>query len=328
MAFSVLSALNRHHTRFMQVEVHVESNVGQVRKNNEDNYLLLNLTSGNWQTSGQLLNSSADFPNVELRDEGILLGVSDGMGGALAGEVASQMAVEMVRDVMTNQDMEITLSPETTQSLVKKLYHATVYTNREIHRKSRTEAQFSGMGATFTSALLTPQAIYLLQVGDSRAYLFRHGKIKQVTQDQSLVQQLVDSNQITAEDAETHPLRNVILQALGAQSDVMPVCGKFIPQNGDIFLLCSDGLSGKLKNEDLQSIVNDNTEDLSAACHILVEKANERGGEDNITVVLAKLTGDDLSAEYVEDAVVEPVIFDAPQQPYYGDDDDTPTSIP
>lgn len=328
MAFSVLSAFKRHYSRNMQVEVHVESNVGRVRKNNEDNYLLLNLTSGNWQTSGQQLNSAGSFPSIELHNDGILLGVSDGMGGALAGEVASQMTVEMVRDVMTNQDPDITLAPETGNSLIHKLYQATVNTNREIHHKSRTDSNFAGMGATYSSALVTPESIYLLQVGDSRVYLVRNGEIFQVTKDQSLVQQLIDSGQITAEEAKTHPLRNVILQALGAQPDVIPACDKFLPQNGDIFLLCSDGLSGEVDDVDLLRIVTDNPENLADVCHALVEEACNNGGKDNVTVVLAKITGEDLPASDNSGVEIENLILDQNARSEAFDNDDTPTMLP
>src|SRR5204862_3291706 len=105
---------------------------------------------------------------------------------------------------------------------------------------------FQGMGATFTGIGITPKGADVIQVGDSRAYLVRNGKIYQVTKDQSLVQQLIDANQITADEAETHTLKNVILQALGAQNEIYPVSARVTPQQGDVFLICSDGLSNKV----------------------------------------------------------------------------------
>ena len=126
--------------------------------------------------------------------------------------------------------------------LITKLYNATVFANHLIHQQGRTDPQFQGMGATFTGIGVTPDGVDIIQVGDSRAYLVRNGKIYQVTKDQSLVQQLIDAQQISAEEAETHTLKNVILQALGAQNEIYPVSARLTPNQNDVFLLCSDGL--------------------------------------------------------------------------------------
>jgi protein phosphatase len=278
----------------MQLEIHVKSDVGRVRRGNEDNFLLLNLESARFEVGGGS-EVSASFPAVELHDAGIILAVSDGMGGALAGEVASQMAVETVRDVLLGQDPEITLEPDSDKPLLNRLYQAALHANRAVFSKGRSDAQFNGMGATFTAAAIKFQAIDILQIGDSRAYVIRENKIEQVTKDQSLVQQLIDTNQIAPEDADRHHLKNVILQALGAQSDVFPVGGRFEPHRDDVLLICSDGLSNKLQKEDLLEIVNKHLDDLSQACTELINEANVRGGEDNITVILARFKGDDLS---------------------------------
>jgi PPM family protein phosphatase len=139
--------------------------------------------------------------------------------------------------------------------------------------------------------------------------LIRNVKIYQITKDQSLVQQLIDSGQIKPEDAETHPLKNVILQALGAQNEVYPVPARLIPQRDDILLLCSDGLSNKLPAEDLLRIVLDNLNDLENASKILIKEANERGGEDNITLILAKLSGSDLMEPTDDPVVIHPLTF-------------------
>ena len=158
------------------------------------------------------------------------MAVSDGMGGALAGEVASTMAVETVSERLLDQDIDETLAPETyDHHLIAKLYDATVNANYLIHDQGRTDPQFQGMGATFTGIGVTPAAADIIQVGDSRAYLVRNGKIYQVTKDQSLVQQLIDAQQISAEEAETHTLKNVILQALGAQNEIYPVSARVAP---------------------------------------------------------------------------------------------------
>ena len=161
------------------------------------------------------------------------------------------------------------------------------------------------MGATFTGMGVTPNAVDIIQVGDSRAYLVRNGKIYQVTKDQSLVQQLIDAQQISAEEAETHTLKNVILQALGAQNEIYPVSARLAPSKNDVVLLCSDGLSNKVTAASMQRIVTENLDKLADACAALVTEANENGGEDNITVVLAKLTGDDLPEASGEEVQLE-----------------------
>jgi protein phosphatase len=178
-------------------------------------------------------------------------------------------------------------------SLVDCLKNATVYANLAIHQKSQEDSRCAGMGATFTGAAVHGDLLDLVQVGDSRGYLIRKDQIRLATKDQSLVQQLVDVGQISEAEAETHMFRNVILQALGAQGDVTPVTGRIRLRRGDILLLCSDGLSGKLRLEDIQNIVADN-KDLSKACDELIAEANNRGGEDNITVILARFSGEEL----------------------------------
>jgi protein phosphatase len=280
----------------LTVETHATSHIGRVRKGNEDNYLLLNISDAKtWMSSqdpGEFVVESQKF---EIDDNGVVLAVSDGMGGALAGEVASKMAVETVSQKFLDEDPEKTITPEDfNESLISKLYDATVYANYLIHHQGRTDAQYQGMGATFTGVGITPQAVDLIQVGDSRAYLVRNSQIYQVTKDQSLVQQLIDAGQIQPEEAETHTLKNVILQALGAQNEIFPVSARLLPQRNDVLLLCSDGLSNKVSVTDMQRIILDNFNQLQIAAAQLVKEANERGGEDNITLILVKLTGDAL----------------------------------
>ncbi|HBR57785.1 MAG TPA: hypothetical protein DEA22_10015, partial [Blastocatellia bacterium] len=148
--------------------------------------------------------------------------------------------------------------------------------------------------ATFTGMGLTARGIDIIQVGDSRGYLIRNQKIYQITKDQSLVQQLIDAQQISPEEAETHTLKNVILQALGAQNEIFPVSARLSPSSGDVLLICSDGLSNKVPAAMMQRIVVDNIEQLNMACAELVRSANENGGEDNITVVIARISGENL----------------------------------
>lgn len=286
------------------VETHAASHIGRVRKGNEDNYLLLNISGAKaWTSSQEDGEFVVESQNFEIDGNGVVMAVSDGMGGALAGEVASTMAVETVSEKMLDDDSDETLSPEEHDHyLISRLYNATVFANYLIHQQGRTDPQFQGMGATFTGIGVTPVAADIIQVGDSRAYLVRGGKIYQVTKDQSLVQQLIDAQQISAEEAETHTLKNVILQALGAQNEIYPVSARVAPCKNDVFLLCSDGLSNKVSAADMQQIVLDNFDELQNACAALVKLANENGGEDNITVVIAKFTGDSLS-EPIEEGV-------------------------
>lgn len=278
------------------VETHATSHIGRVRKGNEDNYLLLTISGGKaWTSSQDPEEFVIESQRFEIDEAGIVLAVSDGMGGALAGEVASQLAVETVSRKFLDDDPERTILPgEFGSSLIGNLYEATLYANHLIHQQGRSDPQYQGMGATFTGIGITPEAVDLIQIGDSRAYLIRGNNIYQITKDQSLVQQLIDANQISPEEAETHALKNVILQALGAQSEIFPVSARLIPNRDDIILLCSDGLSNKVGGVEMQRIVTDNLNHLEMACADLVKKANENGGEDNITVILAKITGDNL----------------------------------
>ena len=280
----------------LTVETHATSHIGRVRKGNEDNYLLLHISDVKaWMSSQEPDEFVIESQKFEIDDNGVVLAVSDGMGGALAGEVASKMAVETVSQRFIDEDLDVTIAAENfNDSLVSKLYGATVYANHLIHHQGRTDPQFQGMGATFTGVGITSDSVDLVQVGDSRAYLVRERKIYQITKDQSLVQQLIDAGQIQPEEAETHTLKNVILQALGAQNEIYPVAARLHPLREDVLLLCSDGLSNKVSGSDMQRIICENFNQLQIAAAELVKEANERGGEDNITLILVKLTGDEL----------------------------------
>jgi protein phosphatase len=275
----------------MLVELHAKSDVGRVRRGNEDNFLLLDLATQRAWTGSDGAENPEEMRRLDIGDKGLVLVVSDGMGGALAGDVASRMAIDSVRQVMVGNDGN---GCDPDASLVDCLKHATLQANREIHYKSLEDSRCSGMGATLTGAAIRHDKLDLVQVGDSRAYLVRGEQIRLATKDQSLVQQLVDVGQISEEEAETHMFRNVILQALGAQTELMPATARIQIRQGDVLLLCSDGLSGKLRNEEIRQIVSNSGDNLAAACDALVAEANNRGGEDNITVVLARFTGNEL----------------------------------
>src|SRR5436309_674056 len=247
----------------MYVEIFAKTNVGRVRSGNEDNFLVLDLS-----TSKAWTGTEGDMPT----------GGDEGDGETACGPDAP---------------------------LVECLKNATDYANFAIHRKSQEDPRCSGMGATLTAAAITKDGVSLLQVGDSRGYVLRGERIKLATKDQSLVQQLVDVGQISEEEAETHMFRNVILQALGAQPDLAPATASVRVFRGDLLLLCSDGLSGKLRGDDIRHIVTSSNGDLARACEALVAEANDRGGEDNITVVLARLAGEDLPSPDTDRITVE-----------------------
>jgi PPM family protein phosphatase len=287
----------------MIVELYAKSDVGRVRRGNEDNFLVLDLSTEETWTGGADGNPPpANLTHFNLGDKGLVLVVSDGMGGALAGDVASRMAVDSVREMLVGKG-EAVCDP--TLDLVECLKSATHYANTAIHHRSQEDSRCAGMGATFTGAAIRGDNLDLVQVGDSRGYVIRKDQIRLATKDQSLVQQLVDVGQISESEAETHMFRNVILQALGAQSEVQPVTGRIRLRQDDMVLLCSDGLSGKLRAEDIQQIVTNSRNDLSKACDALIDAANDRGGEDNITVVLARFSGDDLEAPSTDRITIE-----------------------
>jgi PPM family protein phosphatase len=274
----------------MLVELSVQTEAGHVRKQNEDNYLILDLTSERSCTraDGEI---PQEMRQLEIGPRGLVLAVSDGMGGALAGDIASRLAVEAVREMLID---EFDADHEDERCLINSLMNAVVYANLSIHLKSLEDSRLAGMGATFTAAAINGVELDLGQVGDSRAYVVRGMEIRQVTKDQSLVQQLVDVGQITEAEAETHMFRNVILQALGAQSELAIVTGRIRLCRNDILLLCSDGITGKINSERLRDIIHQ-SRDLTAAGKALVNEVLEGGGEDNITIILARFLGEDLS---------------------------------
>ena len=286
----------------MIVELYAKSDVGRVRRGNEDNFLVLDLSSEQTWTGADGATPPEKLTRFNLGQKGLVLVVSDGMGGALAGDVASRMAVDSVRKMLLGTEGE---ECDTNLDLVECLKNATIYANSEIHLKSQEDSRCAGMGATFTGAAIRGDSLDLVQVGDSRGYVIRKDHIRLATKDQSLVQQLVDVGQISESEAETHMFRNVILQALGAQSEVAPVTGRIRLRQGDVLLLCSDGLSGKLRSEDIQQIVVNSQGDLAKACEHLIDEANNRGGEDNITVVLARFQGDDLEEPATDRITIE-----------------------
>jgi serine/threonine protein phosphatase PrpC len=221
---------------------------------------------------------------LPVGQDGVLFAVSDGMGGAAAGDVASALVVE---SLLYNLEHRCE-GPDFIQSLKCAVDQA----NLQVWDAAQTHGR-AGMGATLVAVLIRQGTAYLASVGDSRIYLVRAGQIRQLTKDHSYVQMLVDAGVFSSEDAAASPYRNIILQAMGTKPEVVSGLSRLELRRGDRFLLCSDGLTEKVTGRELLDIV-ENSPSSSAACSRLVTLANERGGEDNITVIVAEVAGDEL----------------------------------
>jgi PPM family protein phosphatase len=209
-----------------------------------------------------------------------LFAVADGMGGAQAGEIASRLAAEALREGAADGSGQ--------EQLAMLIQTA----NRRVYERASEDASVSGMGTTMTVALLVRGEVLIGHVGDSRAYLIREGALEQLTQDHSLVGELMRSGKLSQEEAETHPQRSVITRALGTDPDVDVDTITIEARPGDIFLLCSDGLTTMVGDEAILRIVEDRRGDLDAAADALVKTANRGGGDDNITVVFFEIGED------------------------------------
>jgi PPM family protein phosphatase len=269
------------------IAVYAKTDVGMVRPGNEDNFLVLNLTTADTWTPEIEGDPSAKVTTFSQSYYGSIVAVTDGMGGALAGEVASHHSVQCVRDRM----LELQASPTYAKiPFHERLRLSIELANLYIYQMSLKRPECAGMGATFTAAGLFGTHAYFGQVGDSRGYIIRQGQVQQVTRDQSLVGQLVEAGHITEEEAEKHTYKNVILQALGASPNVNVVVDRVALRDLDIIVLCSDGLSNKIRPDEILTLI-DKSRSLKEACDLLIELANKRGGEDNITVLVAQVTG-------------------------------------
>jgi len=237
-----------------------------------------------------------------------LFAVADGMGGAKAGEVASGLAVDALR-----------LRPDIGSDAEAYVVDLIQEANRRVYTRATEDASAAGMGTTMTVALVDDDAgrVTIGHVGDSRAYRVRDGKLEQLTDDHSLVGELVRSGRLSPEEAESHPQRSVITRALGTEPDVDVDTFTVEAEPGDIYLLCSDGLTDMTSTRDILAAV-ESSNDLDDAAHALVRAANDGGGEDNITVVLFEIDSDDAGAELGETA----------QLPVAAADDDEDTLSP
>jgi protein phosphatase len=267
--------------RPVRVQVFGRTDVGKARDHNEDSFLVADLTT----------RRASLQPEVREHDvgrRGTLFMVADGMGGAAAGEVASEMATTTVYDHMVKAwggDQEVS-----EQRFAYRLKEAVELANQQIHEYASNHLEVRGMGTTTTAAGVFQGALYLTQIGDSRGYLIRQGRIAQITKDQSLMQRLVDAGELTEEEAAVSERRNIILQALGPDPHVKVDLTRQELRAGDLLVMCSDGLSGLVKKEEILGIVTQAT-DLVTACKELIDLANDRGGPDNITCIVAKFGG-------------------------------------
>jgi protein phosphatase len=268
----------------ISIRVFAKSDLGKARDHNEDNYLVADL-------SRRDCTAPMAEREYELGDRGLLLVVADGMGGAAAGELASEMATDTIYKELLGSWLRE--DEATGQRFALRLKEAVETANQQIHEYAKAHPENRGMGTTATAVGILGDHLYLTQVGDSRAYLVRDGAAHQLTKDQSLMQRLVEAGELTEEEAAQSERRNIILQALGPDAKVKVDLTHQEIRRGDTLVLCSDGLSGQVKKEEIARLVTA-TRDLTAVCDRLVALANERGGPDNITVVVARLDGDGL----------------------------------
>jgi len=235
-----------------------------------------------------------------------LFAIADGMGGAQAGELASSLAAGAVRGgegaAGGGEDYVVELIQEA---------------NRRVYQRSSQDAAVSGMGTTMTVALVEESAVFFGHVGDSRAYLIRDGKLEQLTEDHSLVAELVRSGKLSPEEAETHPQRSVITRALGTDPDVDVDTFSIPTQPGDLFMLCSDGLTSMVEDDVILSTVEKHRDNLQTAAKALIRAANKGGGEDNITVVFFEI------GEQVGEPLEETAQYPVLGADGHVDDDDT-----
>ncbi|MDZ4697969.1 MAG: protein phosphatase 2C domain-containing protein [Deltaproteobacteria bacterium] len=277
----------------ISLSVYGRTDVGLIREHNEDNFLIADLSS-------DLRTNEITRPiEVVLGDRGLVLLVCDGMGGAAAGEVASQMAVETISNSMAAQ------IPVNRDHFARTLRGSIEDANDKIYAQSRDNQNERGMGTTCTAAAIVDGVLVAGQIGDSRCYVMRNGKLGMVTKDQSLAWQLIEAGAMTHEEAKGFEHANIILQALGVQERVDVVLSQLPLCRGDVLLLSSDGLHGPVSDEIIAATLI-NEPDLKKAGDTLIARALENEGPDNVTVVLARVDGDHLPAP---DSA--PVVFQA-----------------
>jgi len=247
------------------VKAVVLSDLGNIRKNNEDMGMFFRIADENI-----------------TREKGYLLIVADGMGGHQAGEVASKMAAEIISEEYFKQTGN--------GGIEKNLYRAFTVANKKIFELSSARKSLQGMGTTCTALVIAGDSVYYAHAGDSRGYFLKKNVITRITQDHTYVQELVNKGEITAKEADTHPKRNILTNAMGTKPDLRVDTGKcdLTFEKNDRLLLCSDGLYDYLSDEELAEILSKMP--LQEAAEYMITESKKRGGHDNLTVVLAEKT--------------------------------------
>jgi serine/threonine protein phosphatase PrpC len=260
-------------------EIFGVTNVGLIRHDNQDAFLIANLETGDIATM-----SAPSLVSVHTAP--FILVVADGVGGAASGALASSIATEeILRDLHRWWHKVPKRTPESVEAALKRGIDTA---NRAIFQKASESPEHHGMGTTTTLALVLDSEAYIGQVGDSRAYLVRKGTARQLTKDQSFVQRLIDAGRMTAKEAAQSEHRNIILQALGPEEKVVTDFYRVKLENDDYLILCSDGLSNQVSNDEIGRITRGigHPEEI---CEGLVEEALHTGAPDNVTVVTARL---------------------------------------
>ena len=251
----------------MEVKAFGLTHVGRQRQHNEDAFL--------------------------VSDDSRLFLVADGMGGHAAGEIASRIAVEAVSEFILHTKEDDGTWPhsydEQFSRSTNRLMAALRLANTRVVEAMRKDVRLRGMGTTIVAGLAEGGTVSISHVGDSRAYLVREERLSRLTNDHSWVFEQVQAGMITEAEAEKHPLRNVITRALGGALQVVPDAKEVEARAGDVYLLCSDGLTGMVPEDEILRIVLENREDLEKACEQLVEVANANGGSDNVTTILLEV---------------------------------------
>jgi PPM family protein phosphatase len=254
---------------------------GHVRKNNEDAYLLSALDG-----EEPIINATARA--LKVGDAGLLVAVADGMGGAAAGEVASREGLAAVALFLFGHWGRLAPASAVEGELLKALETAVERASDAVLRYSDDDRTARGMGSTLTAAVIWNGCAYFAQVGDSRAYLVRQGGLHQITEDQTLVNDLVAQGSLTREQARVHPQRNMITQALGSPQPLRVVLSRLVLCRGDRLLCCSDGLHGEVPDAHILAVLSQGLSP-RRSLELLVEEALAHGGRDNITGVLLSL---------------------------------------
>ena len=223
-----------------------------------------------------------------------LYAVADGMGGHACGEVASRMSVETMSEFfqITADDDEVTWPCKVNHSIsyhTNRLVAAIKLANLRIHEKAQSDSRYKGMGTTIVGAVFHDEEISVAHVGDSRLYRLRDGALVQMTEDHSLLNDYKKMTQLTEEEERNFPHKNIIVRALGMKDTVDVDVYSERPRPGDIYLLCSDGLSGEVTDDEMREIILDAEGDLELACRLLIESACDHGGKDNVTAVIVEV---------------------------------------